>query len=179
MINYLKSVRAMEKHFKGFSVEHISRSQNNEADKLAKVAARRQPLPPDVFYEEITKPSIKHQKEPLVQINAIFNEDWRSPIMAYLHSHFEPTDETEERRMCQRARGYCIFEGELYKSGVTTPWLRCIPITQGRELLRDIHSDLCGSHIGIRPFVAKAFRFFFWPSALNDAEHIVKTCEVC
>jgi ribonuclease HI len=54
MINYLEAVRAMEKHFNGFSVEHIPRAQNNEANKLAKVAARKQPLPLDIFYEEIT-----------------------------------------------------------------------------------------------------------------------------
>jgi hypothetical protein len=57
------------------------------------------------------------------QINAIISEDWRSPIMAYLHGHIELADETNEKRMSQRARGYLISKGELYKSGVTAPWL--------------------------------------------------------
>jgi hypothetical protein len=48
--------------------------------------------------------------------------------MAYLHEYFELVDETEETRMSQQARGYIIFEGELYKSGTTAPWLKCIPI---------------------------------------------------
>ena len=60
-----------------------------------------------------------------------------------------------EKRMAQRARGYTISEGELYKSGIIAPWLRCIPIAQGRELLKEIHSGLCGSHIGIIPLAAK------------------------
>lgn len=97
MINYLEGVRGMEKHFKGFSITHIPRSQNNEADKLAKAADRKQPLPPDIFHEEISKPSIRENKEK--QINAIFSEDWRAPIMAYLLGHFEPADETDEKRM--------------------------------------------------------------------------------
>ena len=42
---YLDAVRAMEKYFKGFTVIHIPRSQNDEADKLAKAAARKEPLP--------------------------------------------------------------------------------------------------------------------------------------
>jgi len=36
---YLEAVRAMEKHFKGFTVIHIPRDQNQEADKLAKATA--------------------------------------------------------------------------------------------------------------------------------------------
>ena len=109
----------MEKYFKGFTAIHIPRSQNDEADKLAKAAARKEPLPPDVFYEKITKPSTKQEKAK--QINAITSEDWRSPIMAYLRGHFEPTDEKEGKRMFQRARSYTLSEGELYKSGVVAP----------------------------------------------------------
>jgi ribonuclease HI len=45
MVNYLEAVRAMEKHFNGFTVEHIPRAQNSEVDKVAKAAARKQPLP--------------------------------------------------------------------------------------------------------------------------------------
>jgi hypothetical protein len=82
--------------------------------------------------------------------------------MAYLWGHFEPTKETNEKRMAQWARGYYVSEGELYKSGVTAPWLKCIPMAQGRELLNEIHSRLCGSHIGVRPLVAKAFRQGFF-----------------
>ena len=46
---YLDAVRAMEKYFIGFTAIHIPRSQNEEVDKLAKAAARKEPLPPDVF----------------------------------------------------------------------------------------------------------------------------------
>jgi len=80
--------------------------------------------------------------------------------------------------MSQRARNYTILDGHLYKSGVVAPWLKCITIAEGRELLQKIHSGLWGSQIGVRPLVSKAFRQgFFWPSALKDAEYLVKTCE--
>ena len=109
MKTYLYTVRAMEKYFKGFTAIHIPRSQNDEADKLAKAAARKEPLPPDVFYEKITKPSTKPEKAK--QINAIGSEDWRSLIMSYLQGHFKPADEKEEKRMFQRARSYTLIEG--------------------------------------------------------------------
>jgi ribonuclease HI len=50
---YLKKVREMEKHFKGYSVHHIPRNYNNEVDKLAKAAAQNHAMPLDVFYEII------------------------------------------------------------------------------------------------------------------------------
>jgi ribonuclease HI len=58
MIYYLEAISAMEKYFSGFLLEQIPRAPNNEADKLAKAAARKQPLPLDVFYEEMSTPSI-------------------------------------------------------------------------------------------------------------------------
>jgi ribonuclease HI len=45
LMKYLEKVREMERHFKGYSVQHIPRDDNNEADKPAKAAARNQELP--------------------------------------------------------------------------------------------------------------------------------------
>ena len=109
----------MEKHFGGFTIIHIPRAQNDEADRLAKAVARKQQLPPDVFFKEIYTPSTKPKKES--RVNVIFSEDWRAPIMAYLRGHYEPIDEAEEKRLSQRARGYVISQGDLYKSGIVTP----------------------------------------------------------
>lgn len=43
--------------------------------------------------------------------------------MAYLKGHYEPYDEAELSRMKQRVRGYAIVDGELYKFGISVPWL--------------------------------------------------------
>jgi hypothetical protein len=40
--------------------------------------------------------------EPRV-INIIQSEDWRAPIMAYLHHYYEPNGAVEQTRMQQRA----------------------------------------------------------------------------
>jgi len=70
--------------------------------------------------------------------------------MEYLRGNIELPNEKEEKKMFQRVRGYIISEGELFKSGVTSPWLKCISTTEGIELLKEIHSGFCGSHIGFR-----------------------------
>jgi ribonuclease HI len=155
-MKYLEKVREMEKHFKGYSVQHIPRDDNNEADKLAKAAARNQELPPDVFFEIIREPSIKDSRPKIV--NVVDTPDWRAEIMAYLRGHYEPQDELEEKRLKQRARGYTVVNGELYKSGVTEPWLRCITSEKGLELLKEIHSGFCGAHIGTRALAGNAIK---------------------
>ena len=150
---------------------------NDEADKMAKAASRKEQLPSDIFFEEITQPSVKAKKEK--QVSNISSEDWRKPIMEYLRGNIELPNE-KEKKMFQRARDYVISEGELFKSGVTSPWLKCISTAEGIELLKQIHFGLCGSHIGFRQLVSKAFRQgFFWPTVLKDAQHIVKTCQAC
>jgi ribonuclease HI len=53
LIKYLEKIREMERHFKGYSIQHIPRDDNNEADKLAEAAAINQAMPPDVFFEII------------------------------------------------------------------------------------------------------------------------------
>jgi hypothetical protein len=78
----------MERHFKGYSVQHIPRDDNNEADKLAKVAARNQEMPPDVLFEIIKEPSIRELRPTIV--NVVETPDWRAEIMAYLRGHYEP-----------------------------------------------------------------------------------------
>jgi hypothetical protein len=82
--------------------------------------------------------------------------------MAYLRGHYKPQDELQERRLKQRARGYAVVNRELYKSGVTEPWLRCITPEKGLELLKEIHSGLCGTHIGTRALAGKAIKQGFY-----------------
>jgi hypothetical protein len=70
--------------------------------------------------------------------------------------------------------------GELYKSGVTEPWLRCITSEKGQELLKEIHSGFCGAHIGTRALAGKAIKQgFYWPTINIDAKTLVRQYEAC
>jgi hypothetical protein len=178
LMKYLEKVREMERHFKGYSVQHIPRHDNNEADKLAKVAVRNQAMPQDVFFEIIKEPSIKEEEAKIVSV--VETPDWRAEIMAYLRGHYEPQGELEEKSLKQRARGYAVVNGELYKSGVTESWLRCITSKKGIELLKEIHRGFCGAHICTRALAGKAIKQgFYWPTINIDAKTLVRQCEAC
>ena len=44
----------------------------------------------------------------------------------------------------------------------------------------DIHGGDCGHHSSSRTLVGKVFRSgFYWPTTLNDAAELVKSCEAC
>ena len=73
----------------------------------------------------------------------------------------------------------CIF-GVSAASGANGVLMRCISQGEGRELLAEIHGGECGSHSSSRTLVGKAFRHgFYWPTALQDAAELVRSCKAC
>jgi hypothetical protein len=46
--------------------------------------------------------------------------------------------------------------------------------------LEEIHKGICGNHAPSHTLVSKAFRrAFYWPTALGDAEELVRRCQGC
>jgi transposase InsO family protein len=133
-------------------------------------------MPPDVFFEIIKEPSTKEEKARIV--NIVETPDWREEIMAYLRGHYESQDELQEKRLRQRARGFVVVNGELYKSEVTEPWLRWITSKKGLELLKEIHSGFCGAYIGTRALAGKEIKQgFYWPTINIDTKTLIRECE--
>ena len=57
---------------------------------------------------------------------------------------------------------------------------KCITQEEGVKLLLEIHSGSYGNHMASRTLVGKAFRSgFYWPTAISDAEDLVRCCEGC
>jgi hypothetical protein len=82
--------------------------------------------------------------------------------------------------MQARTRPYIIIEGELFKHGVCLPLLKCLSIAEGQELMREIHSVICGAHIGSRPLLGKVFsQGFYWPKTASNAVDLLQKCDNC
>ena len=90
------------------------------------------------------------------------NEDWRKAITEFLEGKTSEEDEAKVARIHARARNYTILDGVLYKKGVVQPLLKCISQSEGIELLQEIQSGICGSHIGSRALSTKAIRQGFY-----------------
>jgi hypothetical protein len=56
---YCTEVRKLEKKFQGLEILHVPQDSNVAADVLTKLGSDRAKVPPDVFVEELSSPSIK------------------------------------------------------------------------------------------------------------------------
>ena len=105
---------------------------------------------------------------------------WVQPIMSNLLEGALPDNETLARKIQRKSKSYTIINAETYRRSVTGVLQRCVEPAEGQEILTDIHQGECGHHTSSRALVAKAFRHgFYWPTALDDAENIVRKCNGC
>jgi ribonuclease HI len=92
LMQYLAAVRSLERQFKGFTLQHVDRAKNEEADALAKAAARGEALPSDVFYHVIGTLAVRsleglqitNDTEGHRIVNLIMTKDWWAPITLFL-----------------------------------------------------------------------------------------------
>jgi hypothetical protein len=58
--------------------------------------------------------------------------------------------------------------------------MKCVPREEAKDILEEIHKGVCGNHASSRTLVSKAFRrAFYWPTALGDAEELIRRCQGC
>jgi ribonuclease HI len=127
LMQYLTVVHSLEKQFKGFTLQHVDRARNEEADALAKATAKGETLPSDVFYHVIGTPAVRNLEGLQVTndveghriVNLIMTEDWRAPITLYLQGHYHPSDVNEAKRLKHRSRDFALVGGQLYKKGIS------------------------------------------------------------
>jgi hypothetical protein len=185
IVDYLAKVRRMEEFFYGFEVRYVPCLDNRDADHLPWIASSRASIPSDVIIEKLTKPSIK-SVETLGEIYLMIIDgaeqqpeiDWMSPIKAYLDNQSISDDNAESERIARKSRMYHLIDGVLYKQEANGMMMKCISEDEGIQLLREIHSGVCGAHSSWRSIVGKAFRHrFYWSTAMDDVMEIVTKCK--
>jgi hypothetical protein len=115
-MQYLTAVRSLERQFKGFTLQHVDRARNEEADALAKATARGETLPSDVFYHVIGTPVIRNPEGLQVTndaeghhiVNLIMTEDWQTPITLFLQGYYHPNNVNEAKRLKYRSRDFIL-----------------------------------------------------------------------
>jgi hypothetical protein len=187
-MQYLTAVCSLERQFKGFTLQHVDRARNEEANALAKAAARGETLPSDVFYHVIGTPVVRNPEGLQVTndaeghriVNLIMTEDWWAPITMFLQGYYHPSDVNEAKCLKHRSRDFVLVGDQLYKKGISQPMLKCVTETEGMQILCEVHSRTCGSHSGPRALAAKVIRQgFYWPAIICAANRVTRSCEAC
>ena len=135
--------------------------------------------------QDLLVPSIKEEKEveevpPTEQLVLAVPSpvaDWREQFIKYLTNSEVPADKTDTERLIHRV---LVDDNLMRKSAKEGILQKCVPQDKGVKLLHEIHSSSCGNHAASRNLVGKAFRAsFYWPTAISDAEDLVRCCEGC
>jgi transposase InsO family protein len=181
MGKYYTAVRKLEDKFEGLEFHHVERDRNAAADALSKLGSSRTQVPPGVFIQEVSGPSISsdwaEECNIFTQPQSDSN-DWREPIIKYIKNEEEPDDKAATERIARQSAHYTLIGDALYRRGAAGVLMKCIPSATGKQLLDEIHAGQCGIHATSRTLVGKLFRSgFYWPTAKNDAAELVQRCE--
>jgi ribonuclease HI len=129
LMQYLTVVRSLERQFKVFTLQHVDHARNEEANALAKAAARGETLPSDVFYHVIGTPAVRNPEGLQVTndaeghhiVNLIMTEDWRAPITLFLQGYYHPSDVNEAKRLKHRSRDFVLVGNNYTRRGSVNP----------------------------------------------------------
>ena len=128
METYRNTVLKISARFEGLEFHHVARESNQAADILARMGAKRDPVPPNTFVEQLFKPSMVWQDESgntvpelIIPPDSEHSSDiiggsgteltpsaheimavialWTEPFLAYLTRNELPDDQTEARRI--------------------------------------------------------------------------------
>jgi ribonuclease HI len=186
---YCLEVRKLENKFYGLKFHHVVCDNNVAADVLSKLGSTRAQVPAGVFAHELHAPSIPEPAPmttdpahpPAGQEVMMIDVDWRQPFIDYINEKKVPSDKSSAEQLICRAKSYVLFGDKLYRRGATSRvLLKCVRREEGKDIMEEIHKGVCGNHASSRTLVSKAFRrAFYWPTALGDAEELIRRCQGC
>jgi hypothetical protein len=87
MSKYCAGVRKLEDKFEGLEFHHVERDRSAAADALSKLGSSRAQVPPGIFVQEVSRPSIfSDQTEECNTLSQpeLDPNDWREPIIRYI-----------------------------------------------------------------------------------------------
>ena len=113
---YCAEIQKLEKHFQGLEILHVLCDSNIAAGVLAKLGSDRVKVPPGVFIEELSAPSIKQPGEITPEISAkgtqilVITTSWTQVFIDYIK---------ENKVACEKRGSYlsCSQKQELCPSG--------------------------------------------------------------
>jgi ribonuclease HI len=190
---YFAEIRKLENKFLGLEIHHVVRNNNVAADVLSKLSSDRAQVPPGIFVHELHHPSINTSTP--MEVDSVPQEtssevmmieaDWCTTFIDYIKDQVLPPgikkDNAEAVRIMRRSKNYVIVDDKLYKRGAGSGILmKCVTVEEGKGILQEAHEGTCGNHAASCTLVGKVFRSgFYWPTALSDAELLIKRCLGC
>ncbi|XP_040369505.1 uncharacterized protein LOC121051331 [Rosa chinensis] len=170
--------------FDNIHLEYIPRERNFAANELAQLATRvtlRYGVRERILkVEHRTLPSWMARRDPPDDTSVATLEpidlDWRIPLIAYL----KQPDPTANRKIRFLALNYFLRGDELRRRGEDGIDFRCVYGCEAKQLMREVHSGICGAHqAGPKMRWLLRRHGYFLPSILKDCIAFAKGCLDC
>ena len=156
----------------------IPREENECADRLAKAASTEFTNASKQVLSFVQTSSLIDDRAQMQEINV--EENWTTPLIAYLRSGILPDEKNAARKLKVRASQFVLIRDVLYKKGFSQPYLRCLSHEEADYVMREVHQGICGNHLGVRSLVHKLIRAgYYWPTMLKDTQAYVKSYNKC
>ncbi|XP_070032891.1 uncharacterized protein [Nicotiana tomentosiformis] len=177
---YVVKVQALLVRFWEWSITHIPREDNAEADALGNLGSSREiqgsesrmvvqlmnsALDTDGYYEVNPTSLVWY---------------WRNEIIDYLEHGKLPEDPKASRVLCAKAACYSFKKGQMYRKYFQGPLARCLGAPEANYVMREVHEGICGNHSGADSLVLKLVRAgYYWPRMEQDAKDIIQKYDKC
>jgi Integrase zinc binding domain len=176
------------------SIEKVTRVVNGEADALAKLAKElgeptelethivvrnRRSLSlcqtiDEAIDEDIGPRKVEYQEAMITEED----DDWRQPFIEYFQHGTLPKDKKTVDQLRKRVLRYAYVGDTLYHRSYDQLWLRCVSRPEAEQVMKEVHSGLCGAHQSGPKMKLKIKRMeYYWPTMMTDCEdHAKKYC---
>ena len=109
----------MVEQLEQFSISHIPRSENAQADSLAKLASSADgPKARNITWEILPNPSINQS---VIMVDRF--DTWMDPFIKYFRHGILPNDPALVPLFSKKVKWFEFHEGTLYKKSFTHPLL--------------------------------------------------------
>ncbi|XP_072087187.1 uncharacterized protein [Arachis hypogaea] len=150
-------VKELIAEFDGVSIRHIPRERNARADLLSKIVSTKSiSANRSLIQEAVKTPSVATTFSTNFPLS---NKHLRTfPILRFLIIGDLPEDPKEAKRVKREATKYTTIAGQLYKRGLSQPFLKCEEPGETDYILREFHEGCCDHHIGGKTLAQNVIR---------------------
>jgi ribonuclease HI len=187
LIQYHQKAMELMKKIPYVSIEKVTRAVNGEADALAKLAKElgeptepeihiivrnRRPLSlcqtmDDANNKDIGPEKVECQEAMITE----GDDDWRQPFIEYFRHGTLPKDKRTADQLRKWVLRYAYVGNTLYRRSYDQLWLRCVSGPEAEQVMKEIHSGLCGAHQSGPKMKLKIKRMgYYWPTMVADSE---------
>ncbi|GKV23674.1 hypothetical protein SLEP1_g33376 [Rubroshorea leprosula] len=154
LVKYLAVVFKLKSQFERFQLTKKSRSKNEHANSLSKLASDSSSGLRSVFIEVLDEPSFQGLQ--VMEVSPYpETPSWIDPIKTYLRDGTVLVDKQEEMKLQRKASRYTLVDGVLYKRSYSFPLLHCLTPYEVEYASREMHEGVCGNHVGARTLAHK------------------------